>query len=274
VEPSLLITDDLPAAHAFTAMLDGGWAERWAPARVQPEAPPPTAPPVSLAWTSAAVTDPGASRNVNEDAYACRDDLGVWIVADGLGGHQAGDVASRMVTAIADDLDDVATLIERERELEHGIRTVNSCLHVLAEQLWGGELVGSTIVALLVDGNELMCLWAGDSRIYRWRDGALEQLSHDHSEDNPDEPRTNIVTRAVGGPGRLELAVERAPVLAGDRYLLCTDGLYSELAPDRIAAALALAAPDEACAALRAAVLAGEARDNLTAVIVDVSTPT
>ncbi|HEY3517613.1 MAG TPA: protein phosphatase 2C domain-containing protein, partial [Gammaproteobacteria bacterium] len=219
-------------------------------------------------------TDPGNSRTVNEDSYACRDDLGVWLVADGLGGHQAGDVASRMVTAIAEELDEAPTLIERVRELEHGVRTVNACLHVLSEKLWGGELVGTTIVGLLFGGSELMCLWAGDSRIYRWRGGALEQLSHDHSEDDPDEPRTNIVTRAVGGPGSLDLAVERATVLAGDRYLLCTDGLYAELTPERIAAALALPSPDEACAALRAAVLAGEARDNLTAVIVSVSTPT
>jgi type VI secretion system protein ImpM len=273
VEPSLLVTDEMPTARAYTAMLDGGWAEPWVTARIVSSTPPERVSPSPLSWISAAVTDPGNSRNVNEDSYACRDDVGVWIVADGLGGHQAGDVASRMVTAIADDLDDAATLIERARDLEQNARTVNSCLHVLAEQLWGGELVGSTVVALLIDGNELMCLWAGDSRIYRWRDGTLEQLSHDHSEGNPDEPRTNVVTRAVGGPGKLDLAIERAPVAAGDRYLLCTDGLYSELTPERIAAALALA-PDEACAALRAAVLAGEARDNLTAVVVSVSTPT
>jgi len=284
VEPSLLVTDGLPAPHAYSAMLDGHWAEPWATARVVSAEPPlatapqphsalSVPPPTALAWISAAVTDPGHARTVNEDSYACRDDLGVWLVADGLGGHQAGDVASRMVTAIAEELDEAPTLIERVRELEHGVRTVNSCLHVLSEKLWGGELVGSTIVGLLFGGNELMCLWAGDSRIYRWRDGTLEQLSHDHSEDNPDEPRTNIVTRAVGGPGTLDLAVERAAVQAGDRYLLCTDGLYAELTPERIAAALALPSPDEACGALRDAVLGGEARDNLTAVIVSVSTP-
>ena len=274
VEPSLLVTNGLPAARAYAAMLEGTWAEPWATARVASSSPPPRAstPSAALAWTSAAVTDPGNRRAVNEDAYACRDDLRVWLVADGLGGHQAGDLASNMVTAIADDLDDAATLSERVRELEHGVRTVNSCLHVLAEQLWSGELVGSTIAGLVAEGDELMCLWAGDSRIYRWRDGTLDQLSHDHTEGDPDEPRTNIVTRAVGGPGTLDLAVERATAQAGDRYLLCTDGLYAELAPERIAAALALAAPAEACAALRAAVLAGEARDNLTAVIVSVST--
>jgi type VI secretion system protein ImpM len=278
VEPSLLVTDGLPAARAYAAMLEGSWTEPWATARVASPSPPPRAstPPAStpraaLAWVSAAVTDPGNSRDVNEDSYACRDDLGVWLVADGLGGHQAGHLASNMVTAIADELDETATLTERVRELEHGVRTVNSCLHVLAQQLWSGELVGSTIVGLVAEGNELMCLWAGDSRIYRWRDGTLDQLSHDHSENDPDEPRTNIVTRAVGGPGTLDLAVERATARAGDRYLLCTDGLYAPLAPERIAAALALA-PDDACAALRSAVLAGEARDNLTAVVVSVST--
>jgi type VI secretion system protein ImpM len=272
VEPCLLVTDGFPAPGAYTAMLDGGWAQHWRTARIERDGKPPARPPVpALACRSAAMTDPGKEREINEDSYVGRDDLAVWIVADGLGGHRAGNLASRMVTSVANELDG-ATIGERAAELARAVRVVNGCLQVVGELGSGGELVGSTVAALLIDGAELACIWAGDSRIYRLRDGRLEQLSRDHVEDTSAETRTHFITRAVGGPGELQLDIEPGEVLPGDRYLLCTDGLYGELDLEQIAAGLACDTPEKGCAELRAAVLAGDARDNLTGVIVHVST--
>lgn len=225
-----------------------------------------------IAPRSAAVTDPGKARVVNEDAYACRDDLGLWVVADGLGGHRAGDVASRMVAhalerALAEDGDGGlwAGVNERLAHLAVALRAVNACLRVLAERD-AEDLSASTVAALVIGGDAAGWVWAGDSRIYRLRGGRLEQLTRDHAFSAASGDRS--ITRAVGGEERLEVDFGGAPIRAGDRYLLCTDGLYTEVVTEQIVAALSQADPRLACDRLLAAALDGEAHDNLTAVVV------
>ncbi|HEU4617908.1 MAG TPA: type VI secretion system-associated protein TagF [Gammaproteobacteria bacterium] len=311
IGPSLLVTAQLPSPSASVAMLDGRFSARgWSdPDRAAFRAPDGRARR-SAAIRSAAFTDPGKARTRNEDAFASRDDLGVYVVADGLGGHQAGEIASRMVTSVVDALENGvrpdfsengvrpqfpealpekngvrpqfsgtlpayvqegcprASLAERVDRFARALRVVNGCLQVLAERQPGVELAASTVAALFVQGETWACVWAGDSRVYRLRDGELRQLSRDHSEAEEVNADNHVVTRAVGAPDPLEVDVEHGDARPGDRFLLCTDGLYGEVAPEEIAAALALAEPEQACARLMTAALRGEAPDNLTGIVV------
>ena len=288
VEPCVLVSSQLPAPEAFIAMLDGRWGERgWVTGAYRREAHAATvsrgersfAPLGDLAAgrsaagrevRSAAVTDVGRTRAVNEDSYASRDDAGTWIVADGLGGHQAGEIASRMVASVIAQLDVAAALDERIDSLVRGFHVVNGCLQVLAERDDAVALAASTVVALIIDGDAAAWIWAGDSRLYRLRGGELEQLSRDHSEAADGTIDRHVVTRAVGGDGDLELDIGRADVRDGDRFMLCTDGLYAEVTAEEIVDAMSLADAEEGCTRLKEAVLRGEARDNLTGIIVHV----
>lgn len=264
VAPCVLLTSGLPAAEAFTAMLDGRFGARgWTSAAM------PAAAAVPLHGVSAGVSDPGKKRAVNEDAYACSDAAGVWVVADGLGGHQAGDTASRMVASVVRHLGGPARPAEQVERLVLALHVVNDCLQAMSARSGRASVAASTVAALLARGNEAFWIWAGDSRVYRLRDGELAQLTRDHSEGDRDAGNM-AVTRAVGGVRDLALDVERGDLRDGDRFLLCTDGLYSEVDRQTLAAALAMDDPSQGCERLKAAALAGAATDNLTAVVVHV----
>jgi type VI secretion system protein ImpM len=267
IEPCVLVAPELPEPRAFAAMLDGGWAERGWSRGALPERGVEHAKP---AVRSAGISDTGKLREVNEDAWACRDDLGVFIVADGLGGHQAGELASRMVVAALEAVDGAAAGDARVEQLVRGFNVTNRCLRVLADRAADVRLAASTVVALVVDDRTATCLWAGDSRIYRARNGRLAQLTADHSEVARGAVESRAVTRAVGGADALEVGRLHVDARDGDRFLLCTDGLYAEVDEAAIVDALSMRRPEQGCAKLRDAALDGDARDNLTAVIVHV----
>ncbi len=269
VEPCMLLAHELPSPDAFVALLDGEWRRHgWRSEVIGGAAAPPARLVFgSVAVRSAAVSNTGKVRERNEDACASRDDLGVWAVADGLGGHEAGAIASGMVASVVAGLEPGRSFDERLERLLLGLGVVNGCLRVLAERDPAVTLAGSTVAALLIEGAAAAYVWVGDSRVYRWREAGLEQLSRDHSEA-AEGADNHVITRAVGGRDSLEAESERTDARPGDRFLLCTDGVYGEVGTDEIAAALALADPEQACAYLERAVLAGEAADNFTAVVV------
>ncbi|WP_164708204.1 PP2C family protein-serine/threonine phosphatase, partial [Pseudomonas viridiflava] len=138
---------------------------------------------VASPWRSAARTDAGKVRARNEDAFLDSPQHGLWVVADGMGGHQGGDVASQLIVASLAELPVQEGFDER-------LKGIRQCLHWLNRRL-GQELtvtaghhdsiMGSTVVALMVEGNRAACIWAGDSRCYLWRGQRLYQLSKDHS---------------------------------------------------------------------------------------------
>src|SRR6185312_6918117 len=191
-------------------------------------------------WRSASATSQGNVRSHNEDAVLDLPALGVWVVADGMGGHDAGDVASRMIVESLCALPRAGRLSELLDRVEDRLRSVNQRLFGLSLQR--GTTTGSTVAVLLAFGTHCVSVWAGDSRVYRLRDGVLTRVTRDHTEiqdlldggilDEEGAARhgaSNVITRAVGGAQELYLDVELHELRAGDRYLLCSDGVYKEL---------------------------------------------
>jgi len=253
-------------------MLDGDFeSDGWSLGVLHRERP--SAIPTQWLALSAARSDPGKVRPLNEDSYACMDAAGIWIVADGLGGHRAGEVASRMVTSIASRVAPSGALAERVEWLTRGANVVNGCLRVFAEGVEAAT-VASTMAALVVTGAKAAVLWAGDSRVYRFRAGQLEQLTRDHAEEDSVESissggtHNRAVTRAVGGADDLDIDAVYETIQPDDRYLLCTDGLYTMTSEAEITRALSLSSVEHACEELARIALAGSANDNITAVVV------
>jgi type VI secretion system protein ImpM len=235
VEPSCLIARGLPPPDAFGALLDGAWAQhRWRsiPVLVNASAAADdTLVDEATPWRvrSAAASDVGLVREVNQDAFVERVEVGLWAVADGLGGHRDGEIASRMVCDALADFAPGSSFDETVDAACDRLQQVNQHLLRSATRSLVASRSASTVVVLLVRGTRCAVLWAGDSRAYRWRAGELEQLTRDHSPGQGAAPEgrqeSSCVTRAVGVEPELELDLRRDDVRAGDRFLLCSDGL-------------------------------------------------
>ncbi len=243
---------------------------------------------MTLWLRSWAVTHPGARRSHNEDAMLDRPDLALWAVADGAGGHDSGALASGMIAATLGEMPPGLGAAETLAEIRARIGAVHTALLEEAARRGPDVIIASTVVVVCVRGAHFACLWAGDSRVYRLRDGVLEQISHDHSlvqelvdagqlapEAAEGHPHANIVTRAVGAAGSSDaFALDKATDLfqPGERLLLCSDGLTKSVPESEIAALLA-ADPsdpdDDPARRLIAAALARQARDNVTAVVIE-----
>lgn len=233
-----------------------------------------------IRWISAAATDVGSKRRINEDALLERPDAGLWVVADGMGGHAAGDVASHAVIHPLSMMERPEALSAFVDAVEDSLVSVNQQLRDYALQELGGRTVGSTVVSLLLSARTGVCLWAGDSRLYRLRNGQLSRLSRDHSAvqemvdagalsqaEADRHPKSNVITRAVGGSERLFVDAAVFAPEPGDTYLLCSDGLYNEVAEDVIRRKMAIA-PDEAVRQLLDEALHNGGRDNVSIIIV------
>jgi protein phosphatase len=229
-------------------------------------------------WTSAARTDIGLVRSRNEDALLERPARGLWAVADGMGGHAYGDVASGMVIAALDTLPAAGPAGLRQAiavALEQ-LRSVNARLRAeaAARQV---PMMGSTVVVLLAYAGEAGYLWAGDSRIYLYRNGRLQQLTRDHSQAEEfrarggalraDAPVPNGITRALGAADTIDIEHGSLQVRDGDLFLLCSDGLSNPVSEQGIADALALGECGAVVAELIAKALANGGRDNISVVV-------
>jgi type VI secretion system protein ImpM len=275
VQPSCLVTKGLPEPEQFVALLDGAWDERrWNAVSAHLEVPSVTeetlaADPMPPRFRSAARTDRGAVRQVNQDSLLERSEIGLWVVADGVGGHQDGDVASRMICdALADFLPGAGfeEMIEGTRQRLH---EVNDYLVQTSARAVNPVVCGSTVVALMARGSRCAAMWAGDSRVYRWRAGEMEQLTRDHSVAALDGGDSHAITRAIGGEATLALDLFRDRVHPGDRFLLCSDGLVRVLWESEIAEWMAAEDIETAVNGLIEATLAGGAPDNVTVLVVE-----
>ncbi|HWG01873.1 MAG TPA: protein phosphatase 2C domain-containing protein [Trebonia sp.] len=226
-----------------------------------------------------AATDTGRVRKANEDSYLVTPVL--YAVADGMGGHGAGDVASAVAI-------NVLAAHARDPLSENAVlAALDDANHAVIESPAAADM-GTTVTGLAIlpapEGSQLMVFNVGDSRVYRLAGGRLDQVTVDHSavqelvlagaitpEEARVHPRRNIVTRALGASTLLRPDHWLLPANAGDRYLLCTDGLSSELPDDAIAALLAAGTPQQAASALVTAANDAGGHDNVTAVVVDVA---
>lgn len=228
-------------------------------------------------------TDVGRVRHGNEDTSLVADDAGLWAVADGMGGHRAGEVASALaVRALQEAFEAVPPT---ETGLEGAVIAANAVVRAAADDDPDLRGMGTTLVAIArTDDDEIAYVNVGDSRIYLLRDGELQRLTVDHSlveelvqegsltrEQARTHPKRNIVTRALGIAEHVEVDAATIIPYEGDRYLLCSDGLTDEVDDDRMAGVLRrLADPGEAAAELVRLAVEHGGRDNVTVLVVDV----
>jgi serine/threonine protein phosphatase Stp1 len=229
-------------------------------------------------------TDCGSVRKHNEDNMLSRPDLGLWVVADGAGGHDSGEVASGMIVDELGRLPAHLNGSELLSEVRLTLSRVHQALRDMAAERGTGKMIASTFVALILRDHHFACLWAGDSRAYLLRGGVLQQVSHDHSlvqelvdagrlsaADAEHHPHANVITRAVGADADvLDLDKKIGQFEPGDRFLLCSDGLTKTLSDAEITTVLAAERETPAADRLIAAALAQQVNDNVTAVVVEV----
>lgn len=229
-------------------------------------------------------THVGLRRKVNEDSILDRTDRGLWAVADGMGGHEAGDVASAMVTDALRQLPIVYGLDQTVDFAIDAIQNVNRELIAMAGSEDRTRTIGTTVVGLAVADGQFRCFWAGDSRAYRVRDGQIRRLSRDHSlvqdlvdagmlnsEEAERHENANIITRAVGVAEELKVDSSTGEAAPGDLFLLGSDGLTRLVDDVELLEQLSAAPPDEAADALIELVLERGAPDNVSLVLVKLS---
>jgi serine/threonine protein phosphatase PrpC len=245
---------------------------------------------------SYAGTSIGRKRKHNEDAYLADDELGLWVVADGMGGHAAGEVASREACdavfgvvkrgkqkLASDEPPSERSMLAAHRLLEGAIQAATYIVYSMAELDMGKAGMGTTISAMMTLGGTLVLAQVGDSRIYRVRDGVAEQLTEDHTlvgwqvkqgiiteaEARVSKQR-NVITRAVGNRDYVQVDTFQSDCLRGDAFLLCSDGLHGYLDADEIPELMALGGNRTVQALLDLANERG-GRDNITAIVVEVT---
>lgn len=234
-------------------------------------------------FKSSSATHTGMVRKVNEDSFITRDEIGLWSVADGMGGHQAGDVASQLVVRFLGNVPMGGDINELVEATETALNSANSELIGMDEHYDSNRVPGSTVVVLLIAGDEAAVVWAGDSRIYRLRNGQAEQITRDHShvqelvdehligpEEAESHPLANVITRAVGIEEPLDLEVRRIDCVDGDRFLLCSDGLSRLVSLEEIQELMQTSLLDESVKSMIHTALLRGAPDNVTVVSVQV----
>ena len=240
-----------------------------------------------LVWSSAAYSHVGRVRKINEDSFLelphLSEDIGLWSVADGMGGHEAGDVASQTIVEKLSAIEAPASQEALLDTIKQALIQANQALQKVSASRYRRQTIGSTVVVFAVFGQQGSIVWAGDSRIYRLRDGELKQLTHDHShvqemvdrgliseQEADHHPMSNVITRAVGSQQELELDTATFALQAGDTYMLCSDGLSKMLEAQEIARCLSQANSYTSAQALIQAALERGADDNVTAAVVNI----
>lgn len=233
-----------------------------------------------MAFESVNRTHVGLKRRVNEDSLLSRPERGLWLVADGMGGHDAGEVASGLVVQALANLPEqpVDGLLA---EVVEAVQRVNRSLLRMARADRRPRTIGTTVVGILIGEGEYRCFWAGDSRAYRIRDGRIAQLTRDHSlvqelvaagmlleEEAQSHPNANVVTRAVGVADEVHLDLATGDVRPGDLFLLASDGLTRVVGDDELLAELSRLPLEQAADALMRTVLARGAPDNVTLIAI------
>ncbi|WP_292290113.1 protein phosphatase 2C domain-containing protein [Marivita sp.] len=225
----------------------------------------------------------GLKRKVNEDSVLALPEQNIWVVSDGMGGHAAGDYASRLITDMIATIEPNLPATERMHALRHAIHKAHDLIRDEAAAR-GVTTIGATVASLMLANSHFVGIWAGDSRIYRLRDREIQMLTADHSlvatlvesgqmtwDEAEHHPQSNAITRAVGVGETLELDKVRGAVEPGDRFLLCSDGL-TKYATFRMIEDVMNHEPLETVVdRLIQIALNGGGADNITVIVVDVT---
>lgn len=236
----------------------------------------------AYAFRSYAQSHVGCVRTLNEDACLERSADGLWAVADGMGGHAAGDIASQEVIRELARVSDFSSAFAFRRSVRNALFRANAVLQRIAmrELL---DTVGSTAVVLMAYDGHYACTWAGDSRAYLLRSGVLKRITTDHSlaaelvatgrlseTEAGSMPHSGVITRAVGARPTLELDGVFGRIDQGDRFLLCSDGLCNAVPDTDICSIVGAASLQAATSGLVDRALSRGAPDNVTCVVIDV----
>lgn len=232
-------------------------------------------------FTTGQATDVGCHRDVNEDSFLTRPDYGVWVIADGMGGHAAGDFASQTIVRELNSIGVPSSAEDLQARFMERLTRANEIILQHAAELGRGS-IGATVVALLIHGEDFAVIWSGDSRAYLLLNGQLVQQSRDHTEvralldagsitaeEAAHWPRKNVITRAIGVTDFPHCDAVTGRLQSGAVFVLCSDGLTEHLTGTDIAHHAASLSPQQACNAMIAETLARGARDNVTVILVD-----
>ena len=221
---------------------------------------------VALPVESFGVSHKGCVRDHNEDNYLVEPQTGLWVVADGMGGHEAGELASASIVDHLATIGIPSSAPDLRARFEDRLNRANAEIRNISRSR--GITIGSTFAALLAMDGRFACLWAGDSRIY------LVQELLDRGVISAEEaltwPRRNVITHAVGVSDQLRIDFQQGVLMAGDVFVLSTDGLTAHVRDAEIEAAVRSAAPQAACRSLLETVLARGGSDNVTIVLVKI----
>ena len=233
----------------------------------------------ALPFESFGVSHKGCVRDHNEDNYLIDQRNGLWVVADGMGGHEAGEVASASIVDHLGTIGIASSAPDLRARFEDRLSQAHAEIRKIAQAR--GVTIGSTVAALLAMEGRFACIWSGDSRVYLVRNGAISQVSRDHTEvqellDNgmlsaaeaKVWPRRNVITRAIGVADDILVDYQGGDLLPGDVFILGTDGLTAHVSDAEISAAVVSSAPQSACENLLATVLERGGTDNVTIVLV------
>lgn len=233
----------------------------------------------SLRFKDAALTHAGRVRSDNEDSILARPEGGLWVVADGMGGHSNGEWASAAITKALGDASLPADFEAAGAVVAQAIHSANQLIWVEAGAL--GSAMGSTAVALLLRDNRFAVFWVGDSRCYLLRGGALYQLTTDHSqvqdmvatgrltpEEAEGHPMAHVLSRAVGVEPELELDAVSDEAMVDDIFLICSDGLTRTVPDVELTSLLSGDGPASTAERLVRLCLERGAPDNVSVVVV------
>lgn len=236
-----------------------------------------------LRYETGSKTHVGNVRLINEDSLLVDEARGLWLVADGMGGHKDGKLASNIVVESARTIGNPASAPDLLSRFTDRVLRAHSLLTAMGDGS-GPATVGSTVAALLVFGGQFACVWSGDSRVYLIRRHGISQLSRDHTEvqDLLDRgliraeeastwPRRNVITRAVGAGEDPGLDVVRGSLLGSDRFVICSDGLTGHVQDDEILRLVTGRPPQPACDTLVDLALERGGKDNVSVIVLHVA---
>ncbi len=224
----------------------------------------------------------GLKRKLNEDAVLALPEENLWLVADGMGGHEAGDYASRLVADMVAAIPPGLPPSDRMVTLRDVLRQAHLAIRAEAEARGGGT-IGTTVACMMLANSHFVGLWAGDSRIYLLRNNQIQMLTTDHSvvadlvlagqmswDEAEQHPQSNAINRAVGVGDELELDKIRGEVQPGDRFLICSDGLSKYATFPMLEKALSEMPIETVADQLIQIALDGGGADNISVIVVDV----